>query len=76
MLADYLTFSISLSFMLSILSELAAARIVMPFKIVTTISVFKLVVKKVFKLAALRASSTFFLSGNLQVVQRKKFLST
>ena len=55
MLADYLTFSISLSFMLSILSELAAARIVMPFKIVTTISVFKLVVKKVFKFAALRA---------------------
>lgn len=76
MFADYLTFSISLSFMLSILSELAAARIVMPFKIVTTISVFKLVVKKVFKFAALRASSTFFLSGNLQVVQRKKFLST
>lgn len=76
MLADYLTFSMSLSFMLSILSELAAARIVMPFKIVTTISVFKLVVKKVFKFAALRASSTFFLSGSLQVVQRIKFLRT
>jgi hypothetical protein len=45
--------------MLSVLSELPAAKIVIPFKMVTTSSVFRLVVKKVFKFASLTAFSTF-----------------
>jgi len=75
MFADCLTFSISLSFMLSMLSELAAARMVIPFKMVTTISVFKLVVKNVFKLAAFKASSTFYFFGSRHVSHKIKFLS-
>lgn len=38
--------------MLSVLSELPAARIVIPFRMVTTSSVFRLVVRKVFKVAS------------------------
>ncbi len=52
MVADCLTISRSDSAMLSVLSELAAARIVMPFKIVTTSSVLRLVVKNVLSVAS------------------------
>ena len=47
------TFSISLSFMLSALSELPAAKTVIPLRIVTTSSVLRLVVRKVFNVATL-----------------------
>jgi len=43
------TMSNSCSFILSVLSELPAANIVIPLSIVTTSSVFRLVVKNVFK---------------------------
>lgn len=75
MLADYFTLSMSLSFRLSMLSELVADRIVIPFRIVTTSSVLRLVVKNVFKFAAFIASSTFARSGSLQVSHSPKFLS-
>jgi hypothetical protein len=46
------TISISPSVMLSVLSELPAAKIVIPFKMVTTNSVFRLVVRNVFRFAS------------------------
>jgi len=61
--------------MLSMLSELDAAKIVIPLRIVTTISVLRLVVRKVLRFAAFKASSTFCLSGNLHVIHIKKFLN-
>ena len=49
MVADYFILSMSDSIKLSVLSVEPAARIVIPFKIVTTNSVLRLVVKNVFR---------------------------
>jgi len=61
-----LILSMSCVLILSTLSELLAARIVIPFKIVTTSSVFNDVVKKVFKLASFWFS--FCLRDDLPVI--------
>lgn len=51
-MADYFILSMSDSAILSVLSELPAAKIVIPFRIVTTSSVLRLVVRKVFNVAS------------------------
>lgn len=55
----YFTSSISLSYRLSVISDVPAAKIVTPFKMVTTSSVFKLVARKVFILPELSFTDTF-----------------